>query len=130
MGASNSPLANSAVYGGSMLIRSMPESCASRRRASCTRCWLASCGSVWVVIVYWSVLQVAAMAAWPPLSGLMYQTSVVLPLPPPQAVRTPAAVARAAREPATRRRVCDRPEDVDAPRDRLGMCMVRSLQER
>ena len=40
-------LANSAVNGGSRLIRSMPGSSAASRRASWIRCWLASCGSTW-----------------------------------------------------------------------------------
>src|SRR4051794_36542371 len=58
----------------------------------------------------------------------MYQTKVVLPLLP-QAARTPAAVAMAAMDPAARRRRPDRREG-EAPRDRLGTCMMRSLHEK
>ena len=79
-------LANSAVYGGSRLIRSMLVSCAASRRASWMRCWLASCGSTCVSIVYSSVLHFSAIASWPPASGLMYQV-IVLPEPLLQATR-------------------------------------------
>ena len=63
IGARKPALDISAVNGGSRLIRSMPESCAASRRASWTRCWVASCGSTWVAILYWSVLQFFATAA-------------------------------------------------------------------
>ncbi len=45
------------------------------------------------MIVYSSVLQFAATAACPPLSGLVYQTRVVVPESPPQAASSDAAVA-------------------------------------
>ena len=77
-GARKSAFENSAVNGGSMLMMSMPESWAASRRDSWIRCSFASCGSTWVEMVYWSVLQFSATLAWPPASGLMYQTSVVL----------------------------------------------------
>ena len=81
-----------------------------------------------MVIVYWSVLQVFATAACPPLSGLMYQASVVLPLLP-QAASTPAAVARAADEP-TRAERCPIAREDMAPRDRVGtyMCVAPSTK--
>src|SRR3954452_24186889 len=52
IGAKNPASANSAVNGGSIDIRSMPESCAASRLASWMRCWLASCGRTCVLIVY------------------------------------------------------------------------------
>ena len=52
IGARKPAFANSAVNGGSRLIRSMPESCAASRRASWTRCWVESCGRTCVLIVY------------------------------------------------------------------------------
>src|SRR4029079_18564832 len=45
-----------------------------------------------------------------------------LPPPPPQAVSSPAAVARTASDPTARRDPLDRAEG-EAPRDRLWMCM-------
>ena len=63
IGARKPALDISAVKGGSRLIRSMPESCAASRRDSWTRCWVASCGSTWVAILYWSVLQFLATAS-------------------------------------------------------------------
>src|SRR3954465_1837300 len=79
IGARNPAFENSAVKGGSMLMMSMPESCAASRRASWIRCSLASWGSTCVVILYLSVLQFAATLACPPESGLMYQVSCVTP---------------------------------------------------
>src|SRR5690349_10918336 len=77
-----------------MLIRSMLESPAARRRASWIRCWPASVGSTWVAIVYWLVLHRAATAAWPPVSGLMYQVSTGFAEAEEQAASSPAARTR------------------------------------
>src|SRR3954452_6070075 len=98
MGARKPAFANSALNGGSMLMMSMPESSAANRRASWIRCSLASCGSTWVVIVYWSVEQFAATLAWPPESGLVYQISCGLPplALAEQAASSPENVVRAA----------------------------------
>src|SRR3954451_14361842 len=91
IGAKNPASANSAVNGGSIDIRSMPESCAASRLASWMRCWLASCGRTCVLIVDLPLLaseQFFATAPWPPLSGLRYQTSSGGPELPPHAAST------------------------------------------
>src|SRR5690242_18689704 len=76
-GSRKPAFANSATNGGSRLIRSMEESFAARRRTSCSRCWDASLGSVWMLTLYGLPLEhEAASRAWPPLSGLMYQVRV------------------------------------------------------
>src|SRR3954449_4369840 len=75
IGSRKPALANSAVKGGSRLIRSMSGSCAASRRDICTLCCVESWGSISVEIVYWSLLQFFAIAACPPTSGLMYQMS-------------------------------------------------------
>src|SRR4051794_13833199 len=67
------------------------------------------------------------MAAWPPLSGLMYHTSVVLSLLPPQAVSTPAAVASAASDAERRRRRAAR--GLGLPREPMGRFMTDSPPE-
>src|SRR3954447_1676563 len=99
---------NSAVYGGSMLIRSMVLSPAASRRASWIRCWPASCGNTWVSMLYLSVLQFLATASCPPASGLMYHVSVVLP-ELLQAASTLAATARARAEASMERRLLGSP---------------------
>src|SRR5690349_17859646 len=104
--------ANSAVNGGSSDIRSIAGSLAARRRDSWMRCWLESCGSTWVVIMYSSVEHFSATASWPPASGLMYQTSSGLPLSPLQAARRLVASASVTADAAMRR-------DRGRPRDRV-----------
>src|SRR3954469_1209160 len=78
-----------------MLMRSMLESPAARRRASWIRCWLASVGSTWVAMVYWLVLHRLATASWPPVSGLMYHVSTGFAEAEEHAASNPARSTRA-----------------------------------
>ena len=76
-------LANSAMNGGSRLITSIELSWAARRRTSCSRCDDASFGSTWISTLYAPFDACAHRSAsrpWPPLSGLMYQFRVGVPV--------------------------------------------------
>ena len=56
-------MANSATNGGSRLIRSIERSSAARRRTSCSRCWSASLGRIWISTLYGAVRRVAHFSA-------------------------------------------------------------------
>src|SRR3712207_3889706 len=75
-GARKPACANSGMYGGSRLIRSIEVSLAASRRTSCSRWAEDSRGSCEVSMVYApfeASLHRWAISAWPPESGLMYQ---------------------------------------------------------
>src|SRR4051794_36520450 len=83
-----------------MLMRSIDESLAASRRTSCWRCSEAWRGRVDVAIVYRppaAAVQRAAISAWPPSSGLMYQVSAGGPggaeLHPDTTARATTAIA-------------------------------------
>ena len=94
-------LANSPVQITSMPMMSIELSSAPSRRTSCSRCWSASEGRYWKLIVYSPFEdseQASAISGTTPLGSLkMKKLSSVGPLdssPPPQAERTSAAASR------------------------------------